>query len=88
MEFALIHFGVGLLVVLVIDYGRARLAGESGGSLSLAPVVVGIACAALGHFLSPWATPVVLLLYAAVSINEWLQERRDKKALALRQPKP
>lgn len=87
MWFVLIHFGVGVLVVLAMDYGRARLSGEAGGSLSAAPLVVGIACAALAHFLSPWATPAVLFLYAAVSVNEWLQERRDKKALASRQPR-
>lgn len=88
MWFVLIHFGLGALVVLAMDYGRARLCGQAGGSLSAAPLVIGLACAALAHFLSPWATPVVLLLYAGVSVNEWLQERRDQKAMDSRQLPP
>jgi len=38
-------------------------------------IFVGIACAALAHFVSPWATPVIVASYFLVSLGEYVRER-------------
>lgn len=79
---ALVHFAAGALGALIVFLIRARLSGEKGFSLPAAPVVVGIACASLSHFLSPWATPAILLLYILASADELRQDLADAKAAA------
>lgn len=79
---AMIHFAAGAFGSLIVFLIRARLSGENGFSLPAAPVVVGIACASLSHFLSPWATPAILLLYVLASVNELQQDLADAKTAA------
>ncbi len=78
---ALVHFSVGALGALALLLLAARLSGERSSSLPAGPIVVGIACAALAHFFSPWATPFVLALCAAATASELRRDRADREAL-------
>ena len=70
---ALLHFLIGSLGTLLVTSWAAHKAAESNGSAPAAALVVGVACASLAHFLSPWATPVVLGLVSASTIKELRQ---------------
>jgi hypothetical protein len=83
----MIHFAAGTIGSLLIFLGFARLSGE-GFSLPAGPVVIGIACASLSHYVSPWATPAVLLLVALVSAHEFRQSRAAARAVAGKQELP
>ena len=74
MSQVLLHFLLGTLGALLLCVLFARLAGEASFSLPTGCIVVGIACATLAHFLSPWATPAILTLYAIASLHELRQE--------------
>jgi len=71
----LLHFVVATAGALALALLFARLGGERSFSLPVGCVVIGIACATLAHFLSPWATPVVLVLYAIANLHELRQGR-------------
>ncbi len=66
----LLHFVVGtvgslvIYLLLVLVWRRQRF------SLPVQVVLIGIICASLSHYLTPWATPVVLVLYAILAIRE------------------
>lgn len=72
----LLHFVIATSGALVIFLVAARVSGE-GFSAPFGVVFVGVSCASLAHFLSPWATPVVLALYAAASLAEAVRSRRS-----------
>lgn len=78
----LAHFAVGTLGALAVFLLLARLSGETSFSAPFGLIFVGIACAGLAHFLSPWATPAVLLLYALTALSEARQKRRMKRSEA------
>ncbi len=74
----LLHGLLGTLAAGLIGWIFSRLAGESPFSAAFGAVVIGITCAVLAHFLSPWATPGVLMIYAVFSVFElWRDRRRD-----------
>lgn len=79
MKTPLLHFLAGTLGSLVVFLAFTRLSGCAGFSAPFGVVFVGIACASLAHFLSPWATPAVLVLYAVASAGELYQERGAHK---------
>jgi hypothetical protein len=72
---ALIHFAIGFLGALIIFITYNRLAGIERFSLPIAPIVIGIACAAFARFFTPWATPAVLFLYALGSYSDLRRDR-------------
>ena len=72
-----VHFVLGSVGSLLLFLLLARLSGVKGFSFPSASIVVGIACASMAHFLSPWATPVILALYAISSLYELRQENRQ-----------
>lgn len=76
MVYVALHFLAGIAGALAIFVVCARLSGARSYSAPFGLVFVGISCAALAHFLSPWATPLVLLAYGAVSVNELLEDRK------------
>lgn len=78
MKTVLLHFLAGSLGSLVVFLAFTRLLGAAGFSAPFGVVFVGIACASLAHFLSPWATPAVLALYAVASAGEHYQERKAR----------
>jgi len=78
MGTALLHFLAGSLGSLVVFVAFTRLSGCASFSAPFGVVFVGIACASLAHFLSPWATPAVLVLYAVASAGELYQERKAR----------
>lgn len=80
MVSTVIHFAAGTLGALFIFLIFSRLSGMERFSLPFGVVFIGIACASLAHFVSPWATPAILLLYALVSAHELQQERAAAKA--------
>ena len=79
MGTVLLHFLAGSLGSLIVFVACARLSGEAGFSAPFGVVFVGIACASLAHFLSPWATPAVLVLYAVASAGELYQECKARR---------
>ena len=79
MGTVLLHFVAGSGGALLVFLVLARLSGEASFSAPFGVIFVGIACAALAHFLSPWATPVVLVAYAAAGIVELVRERRARR---------
>jgi uncharacterized membrane protein YjjP (DUF1212 family) len=74
-----LHFAVGALGSLAVFLVLTRLSGLSRFSAPFGVVFIGIACASLAHFVSPWATPVVIAIYALIDISEVLQDRKAKK---------
>lgn len=79
---AIIHFFAGAGVSLAVFLVFARLSGAKGFSLPFDAVIVGIACASLSHFATPWATPAVLLLYTLTAAAEHRRSRADLEAAA------
>jgi len=77
----LIHFAIGVSGALLLLLLFTKLSGEQRFSFPSAVIIVGISCATLAHFLSPWATPVILILYAVASINELQQVSAARKAM-------
>jgi hypothetical protein len=72
------HFAIGAAAALAISLLFSRLSGESNGAAPAMAVIVGTACASLAHFVSPWATPVTLLLMALSAMRE-LREFRTPR---------
>lgn len=83
MLLVLAHFGVGATLSLAISlFVQYRDGGSF--SLSFAFIVIGIVCAVLAHFLSPWCTPLVVLLFLLASLHELHQDQAAR--VAQRQP--
>jgi len=78
MSTVLLHFAAGSPGGLAVFLILTRLSGASAFSAPFGVVFVGIACGALAHFLSAWATPAVLLVYAAAGTLELVQDRRAR----------
>ena len=81
MATALLHFIAGSLGSLVVFLVFARLSGNTSFSAPFGVIFIGIACASLAHFLSAWATPVVIVIYVLASAGELYQERKVRKSL-------
>lgn len=71
-----VHGVVGFLAALAVFLFGSWASGERSFSLPTAPVVVGFVCANAAHFVSPWATPVVLLAYGLGVAGEVWRVRR------------
>ena len=80
MGTVLIHFLVGTLASLVVFLLFTWFSGVRRFSAPFGVVFIGIACGAMAHFLSPWATPVIVTIYAIVCAGEWLQERKARRS--------
>lgn len=78
----LVHFAIGTLVSLGVFLVFTLVIRKESFSVPFAVIFVGIACAVLSHFLSPWCTPLVLLLYTASSIHELREEREAQREVA------
>jgi hypothetical protein len=77
----LLHFLVGTAGALAVFLVLTRLSGATSFSAPFGVVFIGIACAALAHFMSPWATPAILLLYALAGVNEHVQDHKAPNAI-------
>lgn len=75
MTSALLHFAIGAAGSLALFLLFTWLSGARSFSAPFVVVFIGLTCAALSHFLSPWATPVVLVLYGAVAAVECRNDR-------------
>ena len=75
----LLHFFIGLAGSAAIFAVFFRLSAARTTSVPLGLIFFGLACGALAVYLSPWATPAALLVYAAMSLKEHLEERRDRR---------
>ena len=73
-----VHFVAGLLGALAIFALFFYLSPEKSTSAPFGLVFLAITCGVLAVNLSPWSTPVVLLLYAAASLHECLQDTARK----------
>ncbi len=79
MTTALLHFAAGTLASLAIFLLFTWLSGARSFSAPFSVVFIGIACASMALYLSPWATPAIVTLYFLASASEFLQERKAKK---------
>ena len=79
MLIALLHFLAGTLGCLLMFVIGARLSGTKGFSAPFGLVFIGVACAALAHFISQWATPVIVALYAISVIGEAIKDRKASR---------
>lgn len=80
MGTVILHFLAGTLGSVVVFLIFAYLSGERKFSAPFGLIFVGIACGAMAHFLSPWATPAIVAIYAIGCAGEWLQERKACKS--------
>lgn len=72
---AAVHFAIGTVGALIIFLVFTWLSGVRSFSAPFVVLFVGFMCGLLSHFVSPWATPVVLALYGLASANEWRNDR-------------
>jgi len=72
---ALLHFVAGTVGSLAVFLVFTRLSPATGFSAPFGVIFIGVACASLAHFVSPWATPAVVAVYALFSALELWQER-------------
>lgn len=75
MSTVILHFFLGTIGSLAMFLRFAYLSGETQFSTPFGVILVGLSCAALSWYVSPWATPVTLLLYALAS---WVELKRDR----------
>jgi hypothetical protein len=81
MATVIIHFVAGTLGALAVFLVFIHLSAATSFSAPIGLIFIGIACAALSHFLSPWATPVIITIYAVACTGEYLQEQKARKAM-------
>lgn len=81
-----IHFAIGSVASLLIFLVFTRLSGVRSFSAPPAVLFIGFTCALLSHFASPWATPLVLVLYGVASAielrNDRIAEKKDASKAA------
>jgi hypothetical protein len=70
-----LHFVIGSVSALGIFLVCARLSGVQRFSAPTGVLFIGFSCGMLAHYLSPWATLVVIVLYGVGTYNEC---RKDK----------
>lgn len=75
-----LHFLAGTLGALLIAIVAHRISGATSFSAPFGVIFLGVGCASLAHFVTPWATPVVLALYAITSVVEALRDRKAAKS--------
>ncbi len=74
-----VHFAIGSGAALLLFLGFTWLSRARSFSAPFAVLFIGFACALLSHFASPWATPVVLVLYGVASAIEYRNDRIAEK---------
>lgn len=79
MLIVLLHFLAGTLGCLLVFWIQVRLSGVKGFSAPFGLVFIGIACAVLAHFVSQWATPTIVSLYAVSVVGEAIRDRRASR---------
>ncbi len=77
-----LHFAMGATGSLLLFLIFTRLSGTKSFSAPFQIVIIGLACGALAHFMSPWATPAVLLFYLGSCIQELRLEREMARQAA------
>ena len=79
MATAFLHFVVGTAGAFAIFLVLTRISGATSFSAPFGVFLVGIVCANFAHFMSPWATPAVLLFYALAAVSEHVRDQKDLK---------
>lgn len=74
-----IHFVIGSVAALFIFLAFTWLSGVRKFSAPSAVLFIGVTCGVLSHFVSPWATPVVLALYGVAAAAEYRSDRITAK---------
>jgi hypothetical protein len=75
-----LHFIAGSFGALIVFLVFTRLSGTTRFSAPFGVIFIGIACASLAHFLSPWATLAIVAIYALFSAGELYQDIKARKA--------
>lgn len=71
----LIHTLIGAIGASCIFALFFHLSGAETTSVPLGLIFVALGCGILSHYLSPWATAIVLAVYALGCGIEWWQDR-------------
>ena len=79
MATIVVHFVAGVLGSLAVFVLFWRLSGAERTSAPLGLLFIGIACAGLAHYVSEWATLVVIAVYAAINAAEYVQDRNRRR---------
>lgn len=74
-----LHFFIGLAGSVAIFVVFIRLSAAQSTSAPFGLIFFALACGVLAVYLSPWATPVALLLYFAVSLKEYRDDQHGAK---------
>jgi hypothetical protein len=82
------HFAIGSVAALLLFLFFAWLAGARSFSAPFAVLFIGVFCALLSHFASPWATPVVLVLYSVALAIECRNDRIAARKAASQTSRP
>ena len=69
------HIVIGSVASLLMFLGFLWLSGARSFSAPFAVLFIGFTCGLLSHFVSPWATPGVLVLYGAALAIEYRNDR-------------
>lgn len=81
MAAAFLHFVAGTTGSLLVFLAFARLAGIRSFSAPFGMVFIGVICASLAHFVSPWATPAVIAVYGVFSgLDAWRERKASRVA--------
>lgn len=72
-----VHFLLGIAGALAVFVIATRASGVERFSFPSAVLLIGLCCSLLAHFVSPWATAVVIGLYAFTSAHELKLDRRE-----------
>lgn len=70
----LLHFVVSALIGYALSRVTDHVAGVTSTSLNIGPLLIGLVCASTSLYISPWLTPVILLLYLLSLINDSRRE--------------
>ena len=75
-----LHFIAGSVGCLGVFLICARLSGTERFSAPFGLIFIGVTCASLAHYLSPWATPAIVAGYAVLNGIELWQDRRHGRS--------
>ncbi len=82
------HFAIGSVASLLMFLVFTWLSGARSFSAPFAVIFIGFTCGLLSHFVSPWATPMVVVLYGVALAIECRNDRIAAKKAASETDRP
>lgn len=82
------HFAIGSVASLLMFLVFTWLSGVRSFSAPFAVIFIGFTCGMLSHFVSPWSTPVVVVVYGVALAIECRNDRIAAKKAASETNRP